>query len=341
MDGGDGGQAGGMAGRLGDAEDMVHAASHDGVICVQRLEQLGIARSTAARRCRGGPWRRLLPGIVLLNNGEPSAGQRVQAALLHCGEPAMVTGRQACRRHGLLATDPSHEVHVLVPAGRQPSSCGFVVVERTWRLPVPVVRGGVPLAPVARAVLDAARRMRRLDQIRALVAEAVQSGQCSAPELTGELDAGSPRGTGLVRTALREVSAGVRSVAEADARRLVRRSRLPEPIWNVDIHDLAGNRIARPDGWFDDVALAWEIDSYAYHLAPGDYARTLRRDAAMVANGIVVVRTLPARLRGDPRAVLAELSAAHAQARRRPRPPVTPTPAARPGDTPPANGVLT
>lgn len=313
----------GMRGRIGVSEEALYDASRHGVLHVQELERLGVARSTAARRCRGGPWRRLLPGIVLLHNGEPSPRQRVEAALLYTGEAAMLTGVEACRRHGLRGLDASPTVHALVPAGRQVSSSGFVVVERTHRLPPPVLHEGVPLAPAERAVLDAARRMRRLDPIRALIAESVQRGHCMPQDLCVELDAGSSRGAALPRLALREVSSGVRSVAEADARRLIRRSRLPEPMWNVPVHDTRGQRIARPDGWFDEVTLAWEIDSYAYHLAPAEYAQTMRRDTTMAAHGIVVIRTLPTRLRSDPRGVLAELTAAYGHARKRPRPAVT------------------
>jgi hypothetical protein len=37
------------------------------------LESVGVPRRSISRRCRpGGPWQRLLPGIVLLGNSEPT-----------------------------------------------------------------------------------------------------------------------------------------------------------------------------------------------------------------------------------------------------------------------------
>jgi hypothetical protein len=75
-----------------------------------------------------------------------------------------------------------------------------------------------------------------------------------------------------------------------------------------------------PDAWADDVALAWEIDSYEFHLSPELYDRTLRRNAAMVASGIMVVHTTPGRLRREPKQVLRELESAYWQASRRRRP---------------------
>jgi hypothetical protein len=148
----------------------------------------------------------------------------------------------------------------------------------------------------------------------------VQRGFASAAELSAELAAGSSRGSALPREVLREISAGVRSVAEADARALVQRSGLPAPMWNPRLYDGPGRFVASPDAWFDDVAMAWEIDSLEWHLSPDDYAVTVDRRAAMMAVGIVVVHHLPSKLRKNPAQVLTDLRANHAHAAARPRP---------------------
>jgi hypothetical protein len=70
------------------------------------------------------------------------------------------------------------------------------------------------------------------------------------------------------RWVLAEVGAGLRSAAERDAKPLWRRSRLPQPWWSVPVHDAHGRLLGIADAWFDDVALAWEINSYAWHLSP-------------------------------------------------------------------------
>ncbi|MFI6307729.1 hypothetical protein ACIBCH_38080 [Amycolatopsis thailandensis] len=63
------------------------------VIGVKRLEELGVPRRTIWRRCEpGGVWRMLLPGVVLLGNGEPTDEQRIEAGLLHAREGSMLTG---------------------------------------------------------------------------------------------------------------------------------------------------------------------------------------------------------------------------------------------------------
>jgi hypothetical protein len=293
------------------------------VVRIDHLVQHGVARSTVGHRCRaGGPWRRLLPGIVKLNNGPVTRADRRQAALLYSGDGAVLTGLDALDLHGMERIPrPSGPVHVLVPAHRRRGGSGLVLAERTKRLPEPVP-GRWPLAPITRAALDAGRRSSARDEVRAMLAEIVQRGRCSPAEGGGELAAGSERGTRLAREVLAEISDGVRSVAEADARKLVARSGLPAPLWNAALHDAVGRFIAVADAWFDEVGMAWELDSRAFHLSPADYDRTLERRSAMMAAGIVVLHTLPSKLARRAEA-LDELIRTYAHAARRPRPSVT------------------
>ncbi|MFI9386845.1 hypothetical protein [Kutzneria sp. NPDC052558] len=304
--------------------DHLLRASHDEVIKVSELCRLGVPEGTSYRRCQpGGPWRWLLPGIVMLSNGRPTMSQRVAAALLHGGPQAMVTGTEAARRHGLRQVPDGDAVHLLLPHQSRVRSAGFVHVERTIHLPVKVLREGIPLAPVDRAVLDAVRRWRVADPVRALLTEAVQRGRCSPSDLLAELDSGSQRGTALPRRVLMEVCDGARSVAEAHALRLWRRAKLPKATWNHPVHGPDGRFIAVPDAWCDDVALAWEIDSFEWHSDAKGYARTVARNTRYAGAGIVVVQTLPSRLRDDPVGVVSDLRTAYEAAKARPRPAVS------------------
>ncbi|MFJ7215523.1 hypothetical protein [Amycolatopsis sp. NPDC098790] len=304
--------------------DVLFAASRRGVITVAQLAELGVPSRTSYRRCRPGqPWQRLLPGVILLRTGVPTRRQLLEGALLYCGDDAVVTGLESCRRQGLKRhAEPGEPVHLLVPAHRKAMSSGYVVVERTTRVPEPVWLEGLPLAPVVRSVLDRCRRLTERAPIRALLAEAVQQLRVAPAELSAELEAGSDRGSALPREALQEIERGARSPAEADAMALWRRTGLPEPVWNFDIHDEHGHYIATPDAWCDEVALAWEIDSYEFHFGQPGYAATLARNNRYAAAGVAVVQTLPSRLRQAPRAVAGELVSAYRAAAARPRPPV-------------------
>ncbi|UUV31260.1 hypothetical protein NQK81_42035 [Amycolatopsis roodepoortensis] len=290
------------------------------VIAAKRLETIGVSRSTISRRCApGGTWRMLLPGVVLLQNGEPTDEQKIHAALLHCGPGSLLTGVRALQRYGLRCLPETQEVHILVPAERSVTNCGFVRVERTRRLPKSRPRGGVPTVPVPRAVIDAARRTPDRDAITAMMAESVQRGFCLPRALSDELDEGRT-GKALLRCALTPILGGARSVAEADAWRLWQRSDLPEFRWNVKIFAADGTYIAQPDGWCDELGFAWEIDSLGHHAGEAGFRETLARNARYAAAGIVVLQTLPSRLRSEPGRVMAELRAALDSARLRPRP---------------------
>lgn len=311
-------------GRWAEDPETLRRSARDGVITAAALRGLGVPGPTIARRCReGGRWRRLLPGVVLLGTGPPTRRQRLGGALLYGGPQAIVTGLEACRRHGVRrGPDPNGDVHLLVPHDRQLRTSGFVVVERTTRLPRPQVRDNVPLAPAYRACLDGARRLHSTAEITELVADTVQRGLCTPAQLAAELRDGSQRGSAGPRRVLADISAGVRSTAERDAKRLIARSGLPEPWWNVEVYDMHGQLLGIADAWFDEVALTWEINSYAWHLNPQAYAAEVKRTASMVAAGVAVAPVLPTAVRDDPTGSITDLVAAYRAAERRPRPPV-------------------
>ncbi len=293
------------------------------MVGVKSLEAMGVPRRTIWRRCEpGGVWRMPLPGVVLLRNGEPTAEQRIQAALLHAREGSMLTGVLALDRYGLRNLPVPGDVHVLVPAERSIASTGFVHIERTRRLPSPRIRAGIPTAPVPRAVIDAARRTPDGEAISAMMAEAVQRRYCLPCALAEELDQRNRAEDAALFSTLVPILGGAQSVAEVDGWHLWQRSGLPACQWNVRIFDADGRYIATPDGWCDEVGFAWEIDSCGFHASQEAFRATLARNARYAAAGIVVLQTLPSRLRSEPDAVLTELFAAHEAAQRRPRPDV-------------------
>jgi hypothetical protein len=248
---------------------------------------------------------------------------------MHTDMLGIVTGFEAARRYGLTLPPRDSTVHMLVPSDHKFCSTRFVVVERTKYFPEANVIDGVPLAPPARAVLDGVRRIREVEPVSSILLEALESGLCSHSELTAELDSGSRRGTALPRTILRELAEDIRSVPELTAVTLWKRAGLPYAHHNVKVFDKQNQYVGMPDLWCDEVALAWEIDSWAFHEKRAHYAKTLQRNSRYAGHGIVVVQTLPSRLRREPEAVIAELKAAYSAALARPRPNVTMVPSQR------------
>jgi hypothetical protein len=306
----------------------LHAAFPRGVAAVRDLVAYGVPERTAYQRClEGGPWQRALPGIVFLFTGRPTIDQLVHAALLLCGPDAMLTGIEACRRHGLRrgpvrrAEAGRPEIHVLVPATRQVRSAEFVHVERTRRLPVPVLREGVPLAPLVRACTDTARRVRSSAEVTELFSDAVQRGLCTVAALWAELASGTRRGTAVPRAVLGDLAVGVRSAAERSAKQLWPSTGLPEPWWNAEVCDADGCSLGVADCWVDEVAMVWEIESSEWHLSPADHEYTVRRAARFTAAGAVYVASKPKMVLNDRSGVVATLRAVYAQAPGHPSPP--------------------
>jgi hypothetical protein len=312
-------------GRWADHSELLQQRSRNGVIKATTLEALGMNSRVIYRRCLpGGPWQRLLPGIILLHKAKPTQDERVIAALLYAGPQTRITGVEACRRHGLRAGElPADQgIHVLVPHEHKIHSTEFVTVERTRRLPNAWTRDEIPLTPPTRSTTDACRRLRTVEPIGRLLIEAVQGGYCTPEALAWELDEGTTRGTAIPRRILAEWKE-LRSMAEAQAEILSRGLTVAPSHWNPEIRGNDGGYLGRPDAWWDDVALAWEIDSVDFHFYRDGYRRTLIRNNRYATAGIVVVQTLPSQLIKDPAGVREELEAARQVASARPRPAVS------------------
>jgi hypothetical protein len=52
------------------------------------------------------------------------------------------------------------------------------------------------------------------------------------------------------------------------------RSSLPKPVFNAQFFDANGTFIAMVDAWWQDLGVAAEVDSRAYHLSAEDKDRT-------------------------------------------------------------------
>lgn len=281
---------------------LLRDAADDDVITVVALMALGVPESTIYRRCRkDGPWQLLAPATVLLGNGPPTRRQRLLAALLHAGPDAMVTGLDAARTHGLRRGELPEEVHVLIAAYRQVRSVRGIRVERTKRLPTPMLRDGLPVAPLDRSVLDAVRRLRDRGQIAAILTEPVQRRMVSREALRLELDAGCRRGSGTPREVLGSIDEGVRSPAEHDVRRWwTDHPELGTMRWNVRLFDAQGHFLGIADAYDDEIGLVAQVDSTEHHfMTPDQVIETERQHRAYRSAGLHVIGIRPNRVRLD------------------------------------------
>ncbi|WP_432565678.1 hypothetical protein [Kineococcus sp. SYSU DK003] len=273
-----------------------------GVATHQQLMALGVPRSTVIRWAQYGPWSRLLPAVVLAHRGTPDTEERRRAALAFCGPNAVISGTHALDLHGILGQriDLDPDVLVLVPHVEHRTSKDFVVVERTTRMPSRRRRAGLDVAPVARAVADAARQAADdIDRVRELFGAALQRGRCTLVELREEVYAGPRQRTAVPRAVLKEASVGTASAAEGNALQIISRSDLPQPLWNEDVV-VDGKWVGQADAYWPDLGVALEIDGLKWHSTLADIRRTQEKQRRYAAAGIVLITIAPADLLADP-----------------------------------------
>jgi hypothetical protein len=289
------------------------------VITRAQALKCGIPHTTVDRRIApDGPWQKLLPGTYLTVTGRPTAEQRHMAALLYAGPTSVITGPAAIRLHRLRSAG-SDMIDVLIPWAVKRQSTGFVRIHRTRRVPGFCRRGPIRFARAARAVADAARLFGTLDDVRSVVAEAVQKQACSIAEIGLELEEGSSRDSTHLRAALAEVRDGIRSVAEARFRQRVQRSDLPQPRYNVFLRAADGTDIGEADAWWADAGVSAEIDSQEYHFFRDGWLRTDAKHSRMLKYGILPHHFAPSRVDNDWAAIYGELKSSIHEGRLRPR----------------------
>jgi hypothetical protein len=286
----------------------------DNVIRTAALRAAGVSAHAIASRCRpSGPWQRPFPGVVLLTDTAPTRRQLLRAALAYAGTDAILTGTDAVRAHGLTAP-PTDEILVLIPATRRLASHARLTVERTTRRPTPHRRGGLPVAPLVRATIDAARRERDPTRLRSLLFHPIEQAACSLADLRSELDSGNQRGSAAVRALLTHpTKPELIPTLQAMTARVRQAAPLPPPRWQVLLHTPDGRPLGVADAWWPAAGLAWSLGTIDPPLPTTDQAKP-----ALAAAGITVLHTAPARLHSEPEAVATELVEAFAYASRNP-----------------------
>ncbi|MFJ7147675.1 hypothetical protein ACIQVT_05665 [Streptomyces sp. NPDC100445] len=303
---------------------------HRRVLTANQLRAHGVTPAEQAERCRpGGPWRELLPNVVLLHTGPPTDEERLHGALLYAaratapgvpaqptaGSPhlpryaeAVLTGLAALALHGFSPTPAAPApggVDVLVPRLRRLRSTGYVRVLRTAALPVPQVVSGLPVAPVPRALADAVAELSDAETVRRLLTEAVRGGHCAPAAVVAELTRARLLGRAHVVAAVDSLVAECRSAAEDRLYRMVRDHGLPDPVWNVDLRLPGGPHLGGLDAYWPDQAVAVELDTRAPRQGGPDdedglWSEYARKREHLERLGITVVHTTPKKLRDCP-----------------------------------------
>ncbi|MFE0513192.1 hypothetical protein [Streptomyces sp. NPDC058964] len=296
---------------------------HRRVLSTAQLRAHGVATAELNDQCRaGGPWRQLLPGVVLLHPGPATSEERLHAALLYAArestpgvpsqpradEPhrpvyaeAMITGLAALTLHGFSSAPPltsQDRIDVLVPRLRRLRTTGYVRILRTPSLPTPRQVTGLPVAPVPRAVADAVAELADSGSVRRLLSEAVREGHCEPTSVVRELNRAKLLSRPHVVDAVDSLLAEGRAIAEDRLYRMVREYGLPDPVWNVDLRLPGGPHLGGLDAYWPEQAVAVELDTRAPRQDEDAlWSEYTRKREHLERLGITVVHITPKKLR--------------------------------------------
>lgn len=321
MDGGAGRRPVGHAApvQLPDVQHLGRPVAHR-----RRLQAAGVSDHRIRTAVRGRRWQQPLPGVVVGHTGPLTRVERWQAALEYGGERAALSHRSALLLHGArvgeldAAPRPAGVrgtyvqppegglVEVTVPHGHHLTSAGFVVVHQSRRAMETGVRlGGLRVCPPARAAVDVAVTVRRRSDVEHVVADVLQRGLCTVADLCAEAVLLGRRRTPWLDQALRDAARGMRSVGEADLRRVVLLGALPEPEWGAVVPTEAGTY--EVDALWRRQRVVAEADGRAFHLSAADWTKDLARQNAIVGQGLTLLRWPVHVLRRSPLECAAEL----------------------------------
>jgi very-short-patch-repair endonuclease len=285
-----------------DAERALSALAgrQRGMITRAQLAALGIGPGAVAHRVARSRLHRQFRGVYLVGQPVAPVGGREVAALLSCRRPTILSHQSLVALAGLLP--PPEEVHLTAVSGHLRGQPGLRIHQtRTVRRAELVSWCGLPVTTPVRALIDLAAA--RHPAIERVVSDAHARGLVTPSGLQGALD--QHRGQAGVPV-LREIAGAerrgyTRSEHEQRLRQLCRAAGLPAPVTN--------RRVA---GW--EVDFLWpahgvvvEVDTFRTHGSARQFQIDRRKQVALVAAGLAVLRYTGRALHGDPLPVIGSL----------------------------------
>jgi Transcriptional regulator, AbiEi antitoxin len=289
-----------MATRSTTVEKVVArlAARSHGVVTRAQLLAAGITREEIARRVRAGALLREHPGVYRVGHRAPSVEARYLAAVLACGDGAVLSGRAAGHLWGILkGAAPAPEV--TAPTKHRVQG---VTTRRAGSIHATTLRG-VPITTVPRTLADLAAHL-SLDALARACHEAGVRYRTTPAQVEAVLGRRpNARGAAGLREVLRgEVRVTLSTLERAFLGRL-RDAGLPLPITNKPAD------ARRVDCRWPDHRLTVELDSYRYHHTRHAWEQDRLREREAHARGDDFRRYTYGDVTERPRPMLAELRA--------------------------------
>lgn len=242
----------------------------------------------AARR---GDLVRLFPRVYVDPSRLAEPWTRARAALRYAGPGAALSHVTALSVWCLPGGDLDGAVHLLVPASRRPRGADGIVVHRLrdFHAAEVVTRGGLPTCRVERSAVDSWALLPP-DTRRAAVIGAVSERLTTPARLLDEIGShpNLPRRFELLRL-VNLLDLGCRSELELwGYDRVFTGPGMPRMERNVRVR--VGRRSVYLDVYCPEAKVNFELDGRKWHSSAVARERDARRDAALAAMGIMVVR---------------------------------------------------
>ena len=279
------------------------------VVSVRQFEALWLGGSGVRNRISAGLLHREHRGVYRVGPGPLSARGIWMAAVLACGEGAVLSHRTAAALWELLGT-ANERVDVSIPRTCGRSRPALAVHRTETLLPQDITAvDGIPCTSVARTLLDLAevvprRRLERaLEQAEVL---GVFDGRAVADVLER---ANGRRGAGRLRAVLTAAVEPSSTASELEERflALCRRAGIPHPAVNAWV--ATNEEHLKVDFLWRAERLVIEADGYAFHGNRRAFERDRRRDQLLKLAGFETVRFTWQQLADDPETVAEALQA--------------------------------
>ncbi|MFT3864825.1 MAG: DUF559 domain-containing protein [Solirubrobacterales bacterium] len=261
------------------------ARAQHGVLTRRDLEALGFSKAGIEHRVATGRLHLIGRGIYAVGRRELTPDGRWMAAVLVCGDGAVLSHRSAAELWGI-GYEEKGRIDVTVRRKAEIHRVGLKVRSRR-SLPERsvVTRRGIPVTNPVQTLIDVATELKPLRLERA-VNEADKLDLVDPETLRRALDAypGVP-GAKALRTMLdRHTFRLSDSDLEVFFRPLALAAGFPIPLTK---HWVLGYEV---DFWFPDQGLIVEADGLRYHRTPSQQTRMVERDQTHTAAGLAVLR---------------------------------------------------
>jgi very-short-patch-repair endonuclease len=268
------------------------AGRQQGIVAREQLLARGFSRSAIEHRLRNGRLHRLWPGVYAVGSPHVSRLGRWMAAVLACGEGAVLSHESAAALWGMQAPREG-EIHVSVPLGRPRRLRGIRAHRRRNLRPADVTRRhGIPVTTPAATLVDIAPGLSGAE-LEEAVSQADARNVIDAEVLRRALDEIPPRpGLGRLKGTLdRRTFRLTRSRLERLFLPIAARAGLGAPQTRQWVNGF------EVDFFWPDLGLVVETDGLRYHRTPSQQAKDRVRDQAHLAAGMTPIRFTYAQIR--------------------------------------------